>query len=273
MVEAVIQSEGDLEIVLLHEAHGALASIIGKDLYTVSGDAPNQEIRFQDERRFDLFLVLLVDLFAEGRDVVTINGGRRNLGLLDGLGWLDQKLPVESADCGLNAALRELTNWLDAETHFEVWCPDIETQINFPITRRDLIWFAGNHVKHSLLRLSGVLSKLARKLEAADIEVPHQHTVHVLDATIEEIRGRLTYHSTFIIEMLGALFMSINRIIVERFKRNPTNRVEDMVMPEGVTSDVFRNLYGDVLVFKRYDEGDRIRVFIPVTNPILKLRY
>ena len=79
MIEAVIQSEGDLEIVLLHEAHGALALIIGKDLYTVSGDAPNQEIQFQDERRFDLFLVLLVDLIAEGQDVVTINGRRRNL--------------------------------------------------------------------------------------------------------------------------------------------------------------------------------------------------
>ena len=46
-----------------------------------------------------------------------------------------------------------------------------------------------------------------------------------------------------------------------------------MVMPEGVTSDVFRNLYGDVLVFKRYDEQDRIRAFVPVTNPVLKLRY
>ena len=273
MVEAVIQSEGDLEIVLLHESHGALASIIGKDLYTVSGDAPNQEIWFQDERRFDLFLVLLVELFAEGRDAVTINGRRKNLGLLDGLGWIDQKLRGESVDCGLNAALSELRNWLDTETHFEVWCPDIEMQINFPITRRDLIWFAANHVKHSLLRLSGVLSKLARKLEAAEMEVPHQHTVHVLNATIEEIRNRLTYHSTFIIEMLGTLFISINRLILGRFAENPTNRVDDMVMPEGVTSDVFRNLYGDVLVFKRYDEQDRIRAFVPVTNPVLKLRY
>ena len=158
MVEAVIQSEGDLEIVLLHESHGALASIVGKDLYTVSGDAPNQEIWFQDERRFDLFLVLLVELFADGRDVVTINGRRQNLGLLDGLSWLDQKYPAESEDCGLNAALTELRHWLDTETHVEVWCPDIEMQINFPITRRHLIWFGANHVKHSLLRLSGLAS-------------------------------------------------------------------------------------------------------------------
>ena len=103
------------------------------------------------------------------------------------------------------------------------------------------------------------------------MEVPHQHTVHVLNATIEEIRNRFTYHSTFIIEMLGTLFISINRLILGRFAENPTNRVDDMVMPEGVTSDVIRNLYGDVLVFKRYDEQDRIRAFVPVTNPVLKL--
>ena len=273
MAEAVIQSDGDLEIVLLHESHEALASIIGKDLYTVSGDAPNQEIWFQNDRCFDLFLVLLVELFAEGRDVVTINGRKKNLGLLDGLGWLDLKLRAETTDCGLSAALTELRDWLDTETLFEVWCPDIEMQVNFPITRRDLIWFGANHVKHSLLRLSGVLSKLSQKLETADIEVPRQHTVHVLDATIEEIRSRLIYHSTFIIELLGKLFISINRLILGRFAFNPTNRTDDMVMPEGVTSDVFRNLYADVLVFKCYDEQDRIRAFVPVTNPVMKIRY
>ena len=214
-----------------------------------------------------------MELFAEGRDIVTINGRRKNLGLLDGLGWLDQKHRAESEECGLNAALTELRHWLDTETRFEIWCPDIEMQINFPITRRDLIWFGANHVKHGLLRLSGVLSKLARKLQTENIEVPHQNTVHVLDATIEEIRCRLNYHSTFIIEMLGTLFVSINRLIQERFAANPTNKVEDIVMPEGVTSDVFRNLYGEVLVFKRYDEQDRIRAFVPVTNPVLKLRY
>ncbi|MXY40091.1 MAG: hypothetical protein F4Y62_09850 [Rhodospirillaceae bacterium] len=273
MVEAIIQSEGDLEIVLLYESHGALASIIGKGSYTISGDAPNQEIWFPDERRFGLFLILLVELFAEGRDVVTINGSRKNLGLLDGLGWLDQKHRAESEGCGLNAALTELRNWLDTETQFEVWCPDIDLQVSFPITRRDLIWFGANHEKHSLLRLSGVLSKLARKLEVAGIVVPHQHTVHVLNTAIEEIRNRLLYHSTYIIEMLGALFISINRIMLERFAANPTNRVDDMVMPEGVTSDVFRNLYGEALVFKRYDEQDRIRALVPVTNPVFKLRY
>ena len=76
MVEAVIQSAGYLEIVLLHES---LASIIGPDLYTVFGEAPNQEIRFSNEHYFDLLLVRLVEVFPEGSDVVTIEGRNKNL--------------------------------------------------------------------------------------------------------------------------------------------------------------------------------------------------
>ena len=268
MDDAVIQSAGDLEIVLLHEAHETLASIIGPDLYTILGDAPNQEIRFPNEHCFDLFLIRLVELFAQGSNVVTIEGRNKNLGLLDGLAWLHQERRVETETCGLNAALTELTNWLGTERDFEVWCPDIDMHVKFPLTRRDLIWFGANQVKHSLLRLSGVLDKLARKLTNAGIEVPHQHTVHVLAATVEEIRGRLNHHSTFIIKLLGNVFVGLNRLILRRYEANPTNRVDEMDMPEGVTADVFRNLYGNVLVFKRYDERDRIRAYMPVIQAI-----
>ena len=139
MVEAVIQSSGDLEIVLLHESHEALASVVGKNLYTISGDAPKQEIRFQNEHCFDLFLVRIVELIVEGRAVVTIDGRNRNLGLLDDLSWLDQKVRAETENCGLRHALPELKNWLDTERDLEIWCPDIEMHVNFPITRRELI--------------------------------------------------------------------------------------------------------------------------------------
>ena len=273
MAATVIQSSGDLEIILLHEAHDTLASIIGPHLYTVLGDAPRQEIRFANVQCFDLFLIRLIEIFAEGHNVVTIDGRPMNLGLLDGLEWLDDKLGVETEICGLNTAVATLRNWLSTETKFEVWCPEIDRTVNFPVTRRDLVWFGANHVKHHLLRLSGVLGKLARRLEKAGIVVSHQHTVHVLDVTIEEIRSRLIYHSTFIIELLGDVFISLNRLIAERFASNPTNRVDRMLIPEGVSSDVFRNLYGDVLVFKRYEECDSIRAFIPVTNPDLQRKY
>ena len=83
MAATVIKSSGDLEIILLHEAHDTLASIIGPHLYTVLGDAPRQEIRFANVQCFDLFLIRLIEIFAEGHNVVTIDGRPMNLGLLD----------------------------------------------------------------------------------------------------------------------------------------------------------------------------------------------
>jgi hypothetical protein len=41
---AAKQSPGDLEVVLLHEAHGVLADIIGPNLYTIYGTAPEQDV-------------------------------------------------------------------------------------------------------------------------------------------------------------------------------------------------------------------------------------
>jgi hypothetical protein len=89
---------------------------------------------------------------------------------------------------------------------------------------------------------------------------------------IEEVRSRLLYHSSYLLELLGNVFLALNEIVRNRFAANPTNRVSEMTMPPGITSDIFRDLYGSVLVFKRYEEH-RIRAYTPITTRYLKLRY
>jgi hypothetical protein len=88
----------------------------------------------------------------------------------------------------------------------------------------------------------------------------------------EEVRNRLRYHATYVLELLGNFFESLNALIDRRFRANPTNRVDQMTIPEVVTSDVFRNLYGDVLVFKRY-APERIRDFTPTAMELLRRPY
>jgi len=88
----------------------------------------------------------------------------------------------------------------------------------------------------------------------------------------EEVRHRLRYHATYLLELLGNLFESLNALIDRRFRKNPTNRVDEMIMPAGVTSDVFRDLYGSVLAFKRYSP-ERIRDFTPTAMPLLRKPY
>jgi len=82
----------------------------------------------------------------------------------------------------------------------------------------------------------------------------------------------LQYHSSNILELLGNIFESLNALVIKRFEANPTNKVSEIDFPDGVTSDVFRDMYGSVLILKRYEKS-RISDFTPITTRFLKMRY
>lgn len=273
MDTARIRSYGDLEVVLLHEAHGALADLITPDLYVVLGNVPHQQIQFPSSHLFDLFLIRAVELFGEGETIRLDDGTRKRWQLIGGLWWFCQKYSDEAFHCGLTESIRQLTEWADQEVRFDFYCSDFDAKVEFLLSRRELIWLAANRAKHSLLRLSAVLGKLDRKLEGTGIPVTPENTIAVLDAANEEARSRLIYHSSYMVELFGNVFVGLNRVISGRLGPNRTVAARDIAMPEGVTSDIFKNLYSRVLSFKRYDEGKRIRPFVPVTSPYLKLRY
>ena len=87
MSVATIRSEGDLEAVVLHEAHSALAEIISPGLYSVSGTPPDQSVVFHMDACFNLFLILSVEFFADGPRSAFINQKYQNWSLLKGLRW------------------------------------------------------------------------------------------------------------------------------------------------------------------------------------------
>lgn len=269
---AAIQSEGDLEVVLLHEAHGVLAEIIGPELYSVGGNPPQQSVLFHTRSSFNLFLILANEFFAEGTKSACINQKFQNLSLLSGLRWLCDKYADEAKETGLQAAVSEMESWVEKEVDFRFWCPDVGVEIGFPLSNEKLISFGANTAKHHLIRLSVLIGKLGSLCGKAGYSFTPQQLPAVLTSMTEEVRNRLQYHSSFLLELLGNVFFALNTLIRKRFEKNPTNRVRDMMVPEGVSSDVFRDLYGSVMVFKRYTDG-RIRQHTPVATRYLKMRY
>ncbi|HQP89170.1 MAG TPA: hypothetical protein PLL76_23175 [Thermoanaerobaculia bacterium] len=267
-----IQSEGDLEVVVLYESHELLASLIGPDLYSVGEPPTRGTAQPHDSAAFDLFLIRVGEMLAEGARSAAINGGYQNWSLLGGLGWLSRRYPDEAADSGLASALGTLTSWLTQEVPVSFWCPDVDTQITVSLSRQQLISMVANGTKHSLLRLSELLRKLERSCVSAGYTFTAQQLVPVLHCLLNEGRSRLRYHFSYLTEMLAVLFLALNQLIVARFQQNPTNDIRQMNHPNGVTSDVFRDLYGSVLVFKRYATS-RITDFTPETDPFLRLRY
>lgn len=270
---AVIRSEGDLEVILLHESHELLAEIICPELYTIGGSPPDQQILFHTHATFNLFLILVVEFFAEGTQSAYIDKKYQNWSLLKGLRWFCSKYPDESSETKLENTVANLEEWLAREVPLSFWCPDvnIETEIRFNLKNNLLINFGANTAKHHLLRLSALLGKLENLCTEAGYCFSPQELSAVLASMIEELRSRLQYHSTHLAELLGNVFFSLNSVIKARYASNPTNRVGDMILPAGVTSSVFMDLYGSVLVFKNYD-GARILKYTPVTTRFLKMR-
>jgi Flp pilus assembly protein TadB len=152
------------------------------------------------------------------------------------------------------------------------WCPDVDTEFQFRMTRADLIKFAANFSKHRLLRLNTLLEQLRALTRRAGREVQGTQLVAVREPFVVEVQSRLLYLASWLVELLGGVFSALNTVVVTRSNVERTNDVRKMRMPEGVTSDAICNLYGDTLVFKRYDE-ERIARFVPRVPDLLKLRY
>lgn len=257
---------------ILHETHSLLADIIGPELYSIMGSSPDQTAQFHDRHSFDLFLILSIELFAEGARSAYINNRFQNWSLLKGLSWLATQYPQEAQETGLDTSLANLAAWLDREVPFEFWCSDVDLQIKLLLRNERLIHFGANATKHHLLRITELIAKLDSLCVRAGYSFTSQQLIAVLHSMVEEVRSRLMYHSTYILELFGDLFLSLNRLIWARFNLNPTNRVMEMDFPNGITSDIFRDLYGSVLVFKRYDDA-RITSYTPTTTQWLRLRY
>ena len=268
----VIRSEGDLEVILLHETHGLLADIVGPDLYAVGGAPPEQSVLFHTHSSFNLFLILLVEFIAEGQQSTYIDDKYQNLSLIRGLFLFCEKHKNEAEESGLIIAISEFNSWVKREVLIKFWCPEVDTEIEFMLSNEQLISFGANTTKHHLFRLSTLFGKLESKCSNAGYSFSPQQLSAVLSSMIEEVNSRLQYHSSNIIELLGNIFLSLNALVTRRFEENPTNIVSEMIFPEGITSDVFKDMYGSVLIFKRYEKS-RISNYTPITTRFLKMRF
>jgi hypothetical protein len=268
----VFESEGELEVAILHENHNALATIIHPDLYKVVGDSPDQNIVFHNNPCFELFLVRVIEIFAAGSKNATINKKNYNHSLFSGAQWLCEQHEKETKSVGLNEICEEINDWIESKKYFSFWCGELGTQFEFELTRLQLIYFGGNIFKHNLFRLNIIMKKLLNLCKKNGYNISTDELVSVIEPFSEELSSRLKYHSTYLAEILGKYFQAINQFIINRFNIKKTNKDSEMNFPDGVVSNAYKNLYGSTIVFHRYEE-ERIKNFTPTTSESLKKRY
>jgi len=207
----VVRSEGDLEVVLLHETHGLPADIIGPDLYSIRGTPPEQSVLFHTHSSFSLFLILLVEFIAEGKQSAFIDEKYQNLSLLKGLLWFCDRHNKEATENELDSAVSEFESWVKKEATIKFWCPEVDTEIEFMLSNEQLISFGANTTKHHFLRLSTLFGKLESKCNNVGYNFSPQQLSAVLSSMIEEVNSRLQYHSSNILELMGNIFRGCPR--------------------------------------------------------------
>ena len=269
---ASIKSDGDLEIVILHEAHGSLASIVGPHLYKIEGEVPEQKVLFPNRPLFDLFLLRLYDFIRTDTASPSLDKRHAGLSLLGGLRHLCAQHPAETDEAGLGQALQAFEAWLVRSVEFGFWSPNIGTEVAFKLTNSELIWFGANCVRNELARLPSLLERLHALCIAGGSEITAQDMVAVFEGMDGEARSRLEYHATHLLEMLGKIFQAVNRVVNARYRANPTADVTEMSFPAGVTSETFKHFYRFLLVFKNYDR-ERIEKYTPAAAKNLRTRY
>ena len=99
-------------------------------------------------------MIRLDDLVKEGAGNVVFGEKCQNFSLLSAMEWFCRQHPIEVAATGLDEATNTLSAWMNEKRGLDFWCPGLDARISLPgISRKQLVHFAANMGKHSLLRL------------------------------------------------------------------------------------------------------------------------
>lgn len=256
-------SAADLEIAVLYETHALLADIISPSLYTVSGAASEQQVIFISEETFALFTIRVGEFVSEPRQPVIVAGRSRKVSLLGGLTVVVPGLAEQSARA-LQNTVDAFRDWMEAKDACQFWCGEIGAHLSVDLTRRVLWKTHANLRKHTAFRLGSVMHSLqcwTRKsgyaLADADVRV-------ALDAFDEWLRGYVEYNATMVAELLGGIFLELNRVVHERWTANGcTSDTGRIVHPIGASA-AFAEVHASLMSLKRYPES-RITDYTPTT--------
>ena len=268
-----LASLGDFEAVFVAETFALLSEVFGPYCFTVSGAQGDQQVVFRSAAEHRLFYIRMHEFVAEATDVYSGEEAPHSLSLLDGIAWLTKRFPDEAAAAGLDVAVKKLTSWLDRVVRVRFWSGALWRHLTFSDSFRTLLAPQAHFSKHTLLKLGIEVRRLRRMCERAGCIITDAEAVAAKDEYAAHLDGMMQYHATELAELAGRCFLAFHRLLKARFEKNPTNNLDLIQAPAGVTDDVYRYLYASTVVsFSGWTES-RILEFIPETRRNLKLPY
>lgn len=242
-----MKTEGDLEAVVIAETYDLLASVVGPYMYRVSGPPGEQQAMFQSREAQALFYVRVHEFLADA-SLPVVDSAPANLSLFNAGLWLAQKYPDEAKSAGLDHAYGAAQAWFSIIHRVVFWAPSVRRHLRLEVPMQTLIAMRANMEKHRLLRLDREIRRLRAKCSASGCELSIVETVAAREEFEEHLRGMLNYHGTEVTENVARCFLAVYEFLRNRYMQNPTNKLDQVLCPAGVTDDVFRYMYASAVV-------------------------
>jgi hypothetical protein len=127
--------------------------------------------------------------------------------------------------------------------------------------------------KHSLLKLGREAIRLRDMAVRAGTSLTTAEAVAAREEFVAHLSGMMEYHATQLAELVGKYFVAFHRFVKNRYNKYPTNNLDLIPAPDGISDDVYRYMYAHAVVsFSGWSQA-RIEEFVPDTASCFKPEY
>jgi len=268
-----IESTGDLEAIIVAETYDLLSSVFGPYIFTVSGNASQQTAVFPCSAAHTLFFIYMYEFVATESPLFVGEDGFKDRSLFGGGKWLVERYPGEAAIAGMDTAATELAAWLERRVRVRFWSGNIWRHVELNETFRTYLAPHSHFAKHSLLKLGREVIRLRDMATQAGTSLTTAQAVAAREEFVAHLAGMMEYHATRLAELVGRYFVAFHKFVKNRYSKYPTNNLDLIAPPEGISDDVYRYMYAHaVFSFSGWSQA-RIEEFVPETAGSLKLEY
>jgi hypothetical protein len=243
----------EIEVVGLNIIVSAINGFVNRALlhFPAMGGLPT----FKGSEARDLFAVRLLDFLEP------VNAGMTGVtgSCVD---VLETAISTASFDRGRNAeglqkSVQRLRTWLEERIVFAIWLPSLNVQPDLALTRRNLLYVAGNTSKHNLSRLTVVAKRLRKILEENGHEVSEEESWLVVDDfAVKFNEDLLVFYCTRITGLLNDVRWGIHDYLLPEYRDSHTldpsrPPLYSYRYPAGVNSRFARESYWNLMNFVR----------------------
>jgi hypothetical protein len=242
--------------------------MVNRELLRTVGSNKETESHFPAAVHQKLFYILLIDFLSKNTDDTLLPG---NLSVLDQVSEVANQPLLSTRSEGLLTACDALQEWLQAKVDVKVWASTLDMELILRLTRREIIYFAGNMSKHHYGHLTAVTNQLYKLLD--DRKRPRHDIIPALESIYATLHDDiLNYHASTITELLNNVRWGIHDYLKPEFAR--AYRKVDSIhyefeLPKDIATDFASSCYWDLM----NSVGAKPYIDKFVATDILKLRY